>query len=208
MKVLVIGATGLTGTLAVRRLLDRGDEVTALARNAAAFPTRHERLKVAQGDATDEASLERAMQGLDAVFSSFGPRNLSQKGIQEAFMRNLVAAMKKSGVKRLSNLSAWGTGDSFKDLWWGAKLIMRGPMGAFFADKERGEELLFASGLDWVNVRPSRLSNGPARGGVKASLSGKDLSWWPFMTRDDTAAFMIEQLSSDTWLRKSPLIGY
>jgi uncharacterized protein YbjT (DUF2867 family) len=75
-----------------------------------------------------------------------------------------------------------------------------------FADKLRGETLLFASGLDYVNVRPGRLLNSPARGGVRASFDGRGLRF--VMTREDLAAFMIEQLRSDAWVRKSPLIGY
>ena len=35
MKVLVVGATGLTGSIAVRLLLARGDQVTALLGDAA-----------------------------------------------------------------------------------------------------------------------------------------------------------------------------
>lgn len=208
MKVLVIGATGITGGFAVRKLLERGDQVTALARSSAGSLPAHERLTVAQGEARDAASLERAVRGQDAVLSAFGPRAMKKDDIQEVFMRNLVAAMTAAGVKRLSNLSAWGTGDSLATVTPIARLILRTMMKDFFADKARGEALLFASGLDYVNVRPNRLSNGRARGGVKASLNAKEVRWWPLMTREDTAGFMIEQLTGDSWVRKSPLIGY
>ena len=209
MKVLVIGATGLTGQIAVRRLLERGDEVTALARDPAAITAKHDRLRAAKGEARDTGSLEQAVQGQDAVLSAFGPRAaLKKDDIQEVFMRNLVAAMKKAGVKRLSNLSAWGAGDSYSALWIPGRVVLRIFLSSFFEDKNRGEAILFASALDFVNVRPSRLANGPARGKVKASLSPEGLRWWPLMTREDLAAFMIDQLTDDTWQRRSPLIGY
>jgi uncharacterized protein YbjT (DUF2867 family) len=206
MKVLVIGATGLTGSIAVKKLLERGDEVTAFVRKD--FPLNHERLKLAQGEARDAASLERAVQGHDAVLSAFGPRSFNNDDIQEAFMRNLVAAMTKAAVKRLSNLSAWGTGDSYGQFWLVGRLFIRTVARRFFADKERGEAILLASGLDYVNVRPGTLWNGRARGGVKASLSGRDFKGLPVMTREDLAAFMVEQLTANDWVRKSPLIGY
>jgi hypothetical protein len=41
---------------------------------------------------------------------------------------------------------------------------------------------------------------------VKASLDAKDIRG--LMTRADLAAFMVEQLTDPTWLRKSPVIGY
>ena len=208
MKVLVIGATGLTGKLALDSLLARGDEVTALAREPAALAGKHERLRIAKGEARDRGSLERAAVGQDAVLSAFGPRALKKDDLQEVFMGNLVAAMKATGVKRLSNLSAWGAGDSYASLNLVGRFFVRLLLSNLFADKERGEALLFASDLDFVNARPGRLSNGPARGGVKASLDPKDLAWWPLMTRADLAAFLVDQLTDPTWVRRSPLMGY
>ena len=76
----------------------------------------------------------------------------------------------------------------------------------FFADKERGEEVLFSSRLDWVNVRPGRLGDGQSRGGVQATEDGRGLS--SGIARPDVAAFMVEQLKSDAWVKRSPIIGY
>jgi uncharacterized protein YbjT (DUF2867 family) len=89
-----------------------------------------------------------------------------------------------------------------------ARFIARLVLKELFADKERGERVLFASSLDYVNVRPGRLSNRGARGNVKAALTPEGLRWWPLMTREDVAGFMVEQLTSDTWVRASPLLGY
>ena len=207
MKILVIGATGLTGTHLLKHLLEGGHEVTAFVRDPAKIALQHARLKIAQGEARDLASLETAIKGQDAVMSALGPRSLKQDDLQEIYMHNLVTAMIRTGVKRLINLSAMGAGDSRP----GAPLIMRLVilplfLGKMFADKDKGEVHLFGSSLEYTNVRPGRLTNGPARGGVKASLSYKDLK--PLMSREDLAVFMIAQLGSAEWVRKSPLIGY
>jgi uncharacterized protein YbjT (DUF2867 family) len=206
MKVLVIGATGATGQHAVRKLLARGDDVTAFARNPAAVTEKHDRLKIAQGDARDAGSLDRAMQGQDAVFAAFGPRSLKRDDLAETFMRNLLAAMKKHGVRRLVNLSAWGAGDSAPNAVFFFKIVKATILRNVFADKDRGEALLVASDIDYVNVRPGRLIDEPARGGVKTSMDGRGIK--PLLTRADLADFMIEQLSGDTWVRKSPIVGY
>ncbi len=208
MKVLVIGATGLTGQHAIRRLLAAGDSVTALVRNPGSAGAMPPGVSLAQGEARDATSLEKAVAGHDAVLSTFGPRAMKKDDLQEVFMRNLVGAMEKTGVKRLSNLSAWGAGDSYDALNLIGKIFERVVLRELFADKNRGEAFLFASSLDYVNVRPNKLSNGAARGGVKASLDPRELRGWPFMTRDDVAGFMVEQLRSAAWIRKSPLIGY
>lgn len=208
MKVLVIGATGLTGRHAVRQLLGRGHDVTAFARNPSAVTESNDRLRVAQGDARDAASIDRAVHGQDAVLVAFGPRSLKKDDVQEVLMRNLIAAMTKHAVKRLVNLSAWGSG--------GAAVPPASPVARYFvlpvvlrhvlADKRRGEAYLFDSGLDYVNVCPALLRNAPARGGVRASIDGRGLK--QYMHREDLAAFMVAQLTENTWVRKCVVIGY
>ncbi|MEO8876978.1 MAG: NAD(P)H-binding protein, partial [Polyangiaceae bacterium] len=112
MNVLVIGATGLTGKLAVKKLLARGHAVTAFARTPADVTERHEKLRVAEGDARKQESLDGAILGQDAVLVAFGPRSLAKDDVQETFARNLILAMHKAKVKRLVELSAWGAGSS------------------------------------------------------------------------------------------------
>lgn len=207
MKILVIGATGLTGNYLTKKLLAQGHDVTAFVREPSKFTTQHAHLKIVQGEARNLASLEKAIQGQEAVMSAFGPRSLKKDNLQEIFMSNLVSAMTKTGVKRLINLSAMGAGDSYP----GAPLVMRLIilplfLGKMFEDKNRGEVFLFKSSLDYTNVRPGRLTNSPAKGGTKASLDYSDLK--PIMTREDLADFMIAQLKNSEWIRKSPLIGY
>ena len=207
MKILVIGATGLTGNHLVRKLLAQGHEVSAFVRDASKMTAHDPKLNVVLGEARDLATLEKAVKGQEAVFSAFGPRSLKKDDLQEVFMKNLVTAMTKAGVQRLVNLSAMGAGDSRA----GAPLIMRAVilplfLGKMFEDKNKGEVFLFSSNLDYVNVRPGRLTNSPACGSVKASLTYKGLK--PVMSREDLADFMVAQLSSSQWVRQSPLIGY
>jgi uncharacterized protein YbjT (DUF2867 family) len=153
--------------------------------------------------------LDAALKGQDAVLSAFGPRSFKKDDIQETLMRNLIEGMEKNKVKRLVSLSALGMGDSSQEgPFIYRALILPLFLKQIFEDKARGEALLFASGLDYVSVRPGRLLNAPAKGGVKAVLKGKGMGMEWSMTRADLAAFMLEQLTSDTWLRQSPLIGY
>jgi uncharacterized protein YbjT (DUF2867 family) len=207
MRVLVIGATGQTGRHAVTKLLARGDEVTAFARNPSAVAER-DRLRVVRGDARDAASLDSAVHGQDAVLVAFGARSLRKDDVQEVLMRNLIAAMTKHGVTRVVNLSGWGSGG---DAVPAANLVARYfffpvVLRHLLADKKRGEAHLFDSALHYVNVCPAFLKNAPARGGVQASIDERGLR--QYMHREDLAAFMVEQLTADTWVRKCVAIGY
>jgi uncharacterized protein YbjT (DUF2867 family) len=208
MKVLVIGATGGTGRHAVRLLLERGHDVTVWVRKPSAVDETSDRLRVLPGEARDAESLDWAVDGQDAVLVAFGARSLKKDDVQEVFMRHLLAAMKQHGVRRLVNLSAWGlnndkavTSSRFFQYFFRPVVLRH-----VWADKERAEALLTASDLDYVNVQPGRLFNSPARGGLRASLDGRGLQ--PSMTREDLAAFMVDQLDSDQWLRQSVIVGY
>jgi len=207
MKVLVIGATGNTGRLISPRLLAAGHDVTAFARQPAKL-TAADRLRIVQGDVRDAASLESAVIGQDAVLATFGPRTLAKTDVQEVFMRNLVAAMERGHVRRLVNLSVWGSGGAAvppRSLFVRVFLL---PilLRHFLADKQRGEAYLFASNLAYTNVGPALIKDLPSRGNVRASIDGAGLQ--QVMHREDLAQFMVEQLTSDQWLRTCVAIGY
>ena len=208
MKVLVIGSTGGTGRHAVRKLLERGHEVTAWARTPSAVGEKSDRLRIVQGEARDAESLDRAVAGQEAVLVAFGPRSFKKDDVQEVLMRHLLASMKKHGVRRLVNLSAWGLNNDravrsslFFEYFFRPVFLRH-----VWADKQRAEALLTSSGLDYVNIQPGRLLDAPARGGVRASLDGRGLK--PTMSREDLAAFMVDQLEGDQWLGKSVIVGY
>ncbi|HEV2021458.1 MAG TPA: SDR family oxidoreductase [Terriglobales bacterium] len=123
--------------------------------------------------------------------------------------KNIVQAMKKHGVQRLICESSLGVADS------------RGRLGIFynlilvplllrnmFADKAVQEQIIQASGLAWVIVRPSSLTNGPRKGIYRA---GMDIGGWfrpTKISRADVADFMLKQLTDDTYLRKTPGVAY
>jgi uncharacterized protein YbjT (DUF2867 family) len=207
MKILVVGASGRTGHHLLKHLLRGGHDVTAFVRNPASLSVQHARLEIVQGEARDAASLDLAVKGHDAVACAFGPVFFKEPDIHEVFMRNLVAAITKHNVKRLVNVSGRGVGDSLASMPFPFRTVIAPVLlRSYLADKARGETHLFESSIEYVNVRPGRLLNVPARGGVKASLDGEGLK--PEMSREDLALFMIAQLQSAEWVRKSPIIGY
>jgi uncharacterized protein YbjT (DUF2867 family) len=166
---------------------------------------KHEALRLVQGDVRDAAALEGAVRGQEAVLAVFGPRSLKKDDLQEVFMRNLLAAMTAHGVKRLVNLSAWGSSQTRRYIKAFFLPFRYTILRAVFDDKERGEALLLASAIDFVNVSPGRLTNGPETGSVKVAEDGKGVPG--SISRADLATWMIAQLGSDAWVKKSPIIG-
>jgi hypothetical protein len=68
---------------------------------------------------------------------------------------------------------------------------------------DRQEAAIRAISLDWV-VRPAMLTNEPARGSVRVitDLAGVQSGK---IARADVARFVLEQQTTDTWLRRTPI---
>ncbi len=72
-RIMVLGATGKTGTQIVRQALESGHDVAALVRDPARLAINDPKLKVVTGDVLDAASVERGLAGgYDAVISALG----------------------------------------------------------------------------------------------------------------------------------------
>ena len=207
MKILVLGATGGTGRLIVRDALAKGHSVVVLVRSKATAPDLTG-ADVIEGDARDESALLTALDGCDSVVSSLGTGINLFGGITllSVATRALVAAMYRSGARRLVCISALGVGDSrghggflFDRLF--QPLLLRNA----YKDKEQQEATIRTSSLDWVIVRPAALNDEPARGHVRAITDVTDVRGGK-IARADVARFVVEQLTTDRWLRQTPLI--
>jgi putative NADH-flavin reductase len=209
MKLLVFGATGGTGREIVAQALEQGHVVTVFVRNPAAISTKHDRLKVAQGDILDYPSVETAVQGQDAVLSALGVRKLSKNTILSDGTKNIIQAMERHGVKRFICESSLGVGDSRGQLGWVFNVfIIPLFLRNVFRDKEAQEQYIQQSSLEWVIVRPAALTNGPRTGAYRSGFSPTDRTITAKISRADVADFMLKQLTDDSYLRKTPGLSY
>jgi putative NADH-flavin reductase len=102
MKIALIGGTGFVGTAALNEALQRGHQVTALARDPAKLAPRSG-LTVVKADVTDAEQVAAAVKGHDAVINAFNP-GWNAPDLYNAFLngtRAIVGGIKRSGVKRV-----------------------------------------------------------------------------------------------------------
>jgi putative NADH-flavin reductase len=109
MRIAVIGASGWLGGLIARRAIDRGHEVTVLARDRSRLEGIEGAAAVAEVDATDADALREAVAGHDVVIASVTDRSGADRGVIPATARALIAALPAAGVERLVFMGGGGS---------------------------------------------------------------------------------------------------
>ena len=208
MNLLVLGATGPTGRHVVDQALAAGHRVTAFVRDPAKLPVRHERLAVVSGDLTaDGPALLDATRGQDAVISAIGVgQSFASRRLFELSMPAVIAAMREAGVKRLVQISAFGVGDTFAQIPLFPRLFVRTLLAGIYADKERGEEILRKSGLDWTIVYPAGLTNGPPTGRYRFG-EHLEMHGFPTVARADVADLMLKAAADPAMIHRRLLVA-
>jgi putative NADH-flavin reductase len=210
MKIVVFGASGGTGRELVKQARAQGHEVTVLVRNPAAF-TGGDGLRVVVGDARDAKAVALAIPGQDAVLSALGGTLGDDTMLPEA-IGHILAAMKQEGVRRLIVLGASGVfPGAAKRLSAGTQLLLRVVEATILKKPFRAQRAMQmrieASDTDWTVVQPPRLLNKPGTGKIR--VDGEALpAGGVQIARADVATFMLAQLGSAEWVRKSPFIAW
>lgn len=208
MKLLVLGGSGATGKLLIDEALARGHEVTALVRDPASLSKQHERLHVKQGRATVAADVAGALAGQDAVVSALGPRTKKDPVCAEA-ADAVIAAMQQHGVRRVVWLSASGVGDSRQTMNNASFVFGRIILPLFlrhpYANHERAEDKLRASGLEYTVVRPLQLVDKSTGRPVTATLPDQPVRGFK-ITRREVATFMLDELEARKYVGRMPLL--
>jgi nucleoside-diphosphate-sugar epimerase len=231
-KILVLGATGPTGLLILKKALDHGHEVTAYVRSPSKIPseltsnpnltvrrspppaprTTANPSQIVQGTLSDDALLASTVAGHAAIISALGPNTVSPspRAVADAY-RALFAAMHAHGVRRilaLATTSVRDPGDRFA-------LTAAGPVFAVWAFAHAAWRSFVevaaafdegADGLDWTLFRVGGLGDG-AEGDVVATYIGGD-GYRSVVNRADIAKWVVEQVEMDEpqWVGKRPLL--
>lgn len=101
MKIAIIGATGFVGQHLVAEALQRGHQVTAIARSAVA--TADSNLTAAQVDINDTGALAAVLKDRDVVLSAYNA-GWTNPELYDDFIKGskaIQAAVKQAGVQRL-----------------------------------------------------------------------------------------------------------
>ena len=183
MRALVTGATGFVGGHVARVLVEAGHQVRALTRSTGNTATLEELgVEAVRGDVTDLPSVEKAVDGCEAVFHVAALNALWHRD-KSAFYRtnvegtrNVLTASLAAGVQRVVHTSTWAvigctTPGALADET--TVPLPRDLRGLYRGTKHLAElevQAFLAQGLDVVVVNPTVIV-GP--GDVKPTPTGR-----------------------------------
>lgn len=215
--ILVTGASGFVGSHLVPVLLAAGHRVVALTRTTAHGDDLIARVPAADrgrvgvriGDVTRPATLESALDGVDAVVHLAAiPRDFdggaSLRLVNTEGTRAVVAAMRKTGVRRLVHMGAMGVEDD--------------PTLHYASSKAKAEALVADSGLDWTILKPSlQFGEGDGFFNIVAGLvrmspglvpvPGRGRARFQPIHTDDVAAIVVRALGDPATIGRSFELG-
>lgn len=213
MKIVLIGATGYVGAAILKEALDRGHDVTAVARDPEKL-TSHPNLHPRRADIYQEGEVSRLLAGQDAVISAFNPgwSNPDIYNQQVKGTRAIINGVKQAGVRRLLFVGGAGSlevkpGVQALDLPEFPKEYKQGAL----ATRETLAHLRQETGLEWSYLSPSAdLFPGSRTGQFRLGSDQllKDAKGASRISVQDYAMAMIDELEKPAHVRSRFTVGY
>jgi len=208
IKIAIIGGTGKSGKYLVNQLINQGFQLKILLRNPDNFQLKSSLIEVIKGEVTNFSSIHSLIEDCQAVISTLGLGiPASEPTIFSQSTTNVIKAMNECNVHRYivttglnvdTPFDKKSSKTSFGTDW------MKKTFPISTTDKQLEYDILVNSNIDWTLVRLPLIEQTDERNKVSVDLEdcpGDKIS------ATDLAFFLIEQLSSKAFIKKSPFLS-
>ncbi len=209
MKLLILGASGKIGHLVTESALARGHSVTALVLDATKLgKLTQDKLKVIEGDATNQAVIDKAVRGVDAIISVLGHNRFTTIEMQSNAMRSITSAMHKHKVSRIVSLTGTGVyteGDAPNLLDRGLTALLMFVDTKRIQDGIKHVEVLKDSDLDWVVLRTPKHLSAKKVSRYRVTPNVKGVNW--YVRRPNIVDYLVELAEAKKISSRMPVIS-
>ncbi len=216
MKIALIGATGFVGSAILKEALDRGIQVTAIARHPEKIKAQ-DHLTIVKGDVKESDKLSEAIKGNDVVVSAYNA-GWTNPDLYNEFLngsQSIQKAVKKSGVKRYIVIGGAGSlfiapdiqlvdTPEFPEAWKPGALSARDYLNVLKNEKE----------LDWTFVSPAIEMNegnpGERTGVYRTGLDNPvfDANHKSYISVFDLAVAIVDEVENPKHIRQRFTVAY
>lgn len=225
MRILLLGASGRTGALALAEALARNHTVTALVRRPDALtpqpnltiitgtPLNPPDISQAFASAPESDPVKAVVSTLNTARTSDNPwaKPTSPPNLMADSARNALVVMREYGVKKMVVLGTNGVGSSrANSAWFFNWVVDHSNLKIAFDDHYAVQKVLEAEAerdaeFRWVDVRATGLSNGTKKPVKEFGNEGKGVGW--LISRKSVAGFLLDAVEGSRWDRQTPVIS-
>ena len=220
MNIVLLAATGRAGRTILNELINRGHQVTAVARNLDKLPAQlPEGVRRVQDDLGSTERMAEIIAGADAVVSAFGPSSSDPRYTSDqsytdqvvSLTERAIAAVRKAGVPRLIVVGGCGS----LEFSPGVTVLDSGHWPQQYVPIARSHVKAFAalraSDINWTYFScPMSITPGERTG--KFRLGGddlvKDAQGKSRVSFEDYAVALVDELEEPAHERARFTIGY
>ena len=212
MKIAIFGASGRIGSRIVTEALNRGHEVTAIARHPENYTLEQPHLRVTRGDLFNSQDVEAAVFDHDAVVCAYNFTHGAQPSTFSEMTVPLLNGLKQAGVKRLLVVGGAGSLEvspgvqlvdtpDFPPAYKAAALAHREALKIYQQEKN----------IDWTYLSPAAEivpgeRTGKFRSGKDQLITGEN--GHSLISMEDFAVAVIDELETPMHIRERFTVGY
>jgi len=210
LNLLVLGGTGNVGKHVIESALKKGYKVRSLTRSLKKVPKFKEgEVEWIEGSVLDQATVDKVVQGQDAVISVLGPKGTGKTELYSESAKNVVTAMKNHNVNRYLVITP---GTSTPQQGFLIKWLLSKVLKNLRANSKVMEDYFTSlndPNINWTIVRPFPMKNGTT-GKYRVGAGDASTLTPPLKTtthRGDLADFLVTEATENKWKNQIVTLG-
>lgn len=206
--IAIIGGTGKSGQYLVKQLIAQGFSFKLLLRNPDKFTENYKQVEVIKGDVTSYEAVYSLVKDSSAVISMLGLSiPASEPTIFSTSTAHIIKAMNTCGINRYLVTTGLNVDTPFDNKGKQTAMAtewMKNTYPTSTANKQQEYEMLVNSTINYTLVRLPVIEQ---TGDLRPVLVSETDCPGTTISATSLAHFLIEQLSSEVYNRKSPFIA-